>query len=228
MATLTFQASYYAEDFTGTPATTLDVGSVVVNAGDAVMVGVKFEGGGSTTVAFAESGGGDPFTEEAVITQSSGEPNLGVGYLLSVTTGGTKTYRVTLGASRTYIRMWIVVWRPGSGETVAKEAYSGVEGVATTLTSGNITPTDGALGVCAFMAEYTASTPTSFLINDSATGVTSVNAPPDADNYIWYSSPTTGFAANDASMTGYPAASRWCCAVLVFKATDVLMPQILL
>lgn len=218
MASLTHVADYYNEDFTGTPATTLDVGSVVVNAGDTVIVGVKFEGGGSTTCAIAESGGGDPFTEEAVITQSSGEPNLCVGLLLSVTTGGTKTYRATLGASRTYIRMWVVVWRKGAGETVAKEAYSGTEGTATTLTSNNITTTDGAVAVTAFMAEYTTSTPTSFLINDSATGVTSVNAPTDADNYIWYSTPTTGFT-NDASLTGYPAGNRWCCAVMAIKST---------
>lgn len=170
----TFIAS--AQGASESSGTTLDCntggssGALNVAAGDSLVVWVKHEGA-STTIAVADTGGGNSFTFDAADKQnhSNGDLSATFGYLLSASADASFVGRLTLGAARAFRTIQVWQFRPDAGETVTKDQSNDAQGSSGSISSGNITTTGTDVIVVGGYGEYTAN-------NSSAHQIGGVNA----------------------------------------------------
>ena len=199
--------------------TTLDTSaSLNVQAGDLLVAWVKFEGGTSTTIAVAKNSGSpsNAFTFDAgdAILHGNNDLYTSFGYLLSAAVDATATFRVTLGAARSFRRLMVAQFRPTSGYTVTKDGSNRASGSSGALASGNITTTGSDAVAVGAYGEYSANGTSSEQIG--GVGATEPTGSPIAGGVtsLWYRLLTgtmTGGAS--ATITSQP----WTCAVIAFK-----------
>jgi hypothetical protein len=118
-----------------------------VAAGDVVVVIAKWEGGAGSSISCSD--GTSSLTASSVSSttgqaNTSGDPYLAIFYLLSSVATGTVTYDVSIGASRTFRDMAVIVVTPpaGSGSIALDGTNTGNTAASgTSLTSNNHTTT---------------------------------------------------------------------------------------
>lgn len=193
--------------------TSLAVNVTGVNAGDLVVVLVKWE---STDTTVSVSDGTSSLVASAAgNVGSSGAYYTSVFYLLSSVASGTVTYTVTWGAARTFRDLIVVVHTPSAAASLDGTATGTYSASGTTLNSGNITTTgtDGmAFGT---YGDFSGNHPTSAAINgvgatreiDGGAGVASA---------IWMRAYTAGFTGA-ATGTITSAGPDWVCEIIAFK-----------
>ena len=142
---MTFVASAGASA-AGSGATLDATAALNVAAGDILVAFCGFSGTDTTVKIEATSGNANTLTDTT--HGNATDQNASMGYKLVADANGTATFRLTLGANRSwrYLRVW--QFRPDSGETVTLAAGP-AWGVATStaIQSGNVSATgDDLLG----------------------------------------------------------------------------------
>lgn len=202
----------------GTPVGSVDASSLNVQAGDLLVAWAKHEGA-ATTLAVADTGGGNGFTFDAGDYQShaNGDLHGSWGYVLSATADASFTARLTLGASRPFVSLIVYQFRPESGESFSKEASNKGTGTSTTPASGAISPSFSDGVVLGGYGEYVANNSSSHQINGVAADAV-IQTSSSAGNFTaaWYRILSSGFAGGTASCTNTSAA--WICNVIAFES----------
>jgi hypothetical protein len=118
---ITFVASAKGNDTSS--GTTLDTStSLNVAAGDILVAICGWAGASVSSIAVAEAT--DSSNAHTALTQgqqANSGMNMNLNYVLAATSNSSSTFRVTLGASRTYRHITVLQFRPDSGETVYLE-----------------------------------------------------------------------------------------------------------
>ena len=198
--------------------TTLDTSSSLnVAAGDLLVIWAKHEDA-TTTFAAAKSTGTptNTFTFDAgdKVDHTNTFLHASFGYLLSAAADATMTVRLTLGASRQYVRIVVMQFRPDAGDTVSKNTSAVGQGTGTSAASAGFSPSGDDLVVCGGFGEFDAITLSSHQINAvAATAVSSGSV-----TAAWYRILTAGFTNGTASVTA-SASADWITNGIAFAAT---------
>lgn len=192
--------------------------SLNVQAGDVLVAWIKHEGA-PTTIAVADTGGGNSFTFDAgdKVNHSNGDLSGTFGYLLSASADASFTGRLTLGATRAFRTIQIWQFRPDAGETVTKDQSNDAQGSSGTINSGNITTTGSDVIVLGGYGEYVANNSSSHQIGGvNATGVLQASAISVNFSASWYrilSSTMTNGAATCSN-----SSADWVGAIIAIKS----------
>lgn len=201
----------YVQAANATTTTSSTSSSVTLNgitAGNLLVLWVKFEGGGATTVTVSD--GTSSFTAAPTqINHSNGQLNGQFFYLLSAN-AGNKTITATYGAARSYKRM--IVSEYSYSNTAAFTDDAGNYGNSASPSSGNMTSYNGAnLGVGGF-GEYAGTTTSSETIAGNAASNPAAMTATYASSWYYIDSTTyTGPAAGSIS------SSEWVCGGICFE-----------
>ena len=201
-------------------ATTVDCsdGAMNVAAGDVLVVWVKHEGA-PTTIAVADTGGGNSFTFDAgdKVDHSNNDLSGQFGYVLSAAADATFVGRVTLGAARTFITIQVWQFRPDAGETVSKDGSNTGQGNGTSMASGAINTAGDDVIMLGGYSEYVANNSSAHQLNGvNATGVLQASAMGSNFTASWYrilAATTTG-----ATATCSNSSSDWICNIIAIKS----------
>lgn len=192
---------------TGSNITTLAVSLTGVAAGNFIGVFVKFEGASTTCTV---SDGTDTLTARAQYNHSAGGDN-GQFFYLASSSSGNKTYTMTLGAGRPYVRIYVFEYSY-TGTVSFDTEINAEAGSSSAVSSGNITTT-GTDELClALYAENSAVTISSQQINGSA-------ADQIQSGGTYGSAWTKVFTATftGAATATLSAAGKWICMLVAFK-----------
>ncbi len=202
--------------------TTLDTSaSLNVASGDTLVAFVKWEGA-DTTVALAKSTGSpaNNFTISAAskVNHGSGDLNSCMSYVLTASADATMTIRLTLGASRPYVRFGVLQFRPDGGDTIAFDvgAAGSGNGTAVATSTFNTSGTDEI--VVAGYGEYGTVTTSSELINAVA-ATEPTGSPINTYTSIWYRILSATFTGGTASATAIGSTTDFVCSAIGIKAT---------
>lgn len=204
-----------AADSAGTTVSTSS--TLNVATGDLLIAVVTFEDDDSTTTVSITDGGSNSLTFDSGDDLRDGTFAINVHplYRLSGVANATATFTATLSASRSWKRIVVMQYRPGSGETVTKDVSGTREnsGTGTSLASGSFstTGTDGV--VCGLSGIYTTPTFSSAAIG----GVSADQTKQQGGAYAWCRIVTAGLTTQTATVTS-SSSSIWAATVLAFKS----------
>jgi hypothetical protein len=196
--------------------TTLDcVGTLNVAAGDLLVAWTKWEEGASTVAV--SDGGSNAFTMESVVN-SGGGPYGAFGYKIAASANASAMFRMTLGTSREYRTLLVMLFRPDSGETVTRDAANTGTGNSTSGLSGNITTTGDDEVVCGGYSEYSTTNTSAEQIGDvNATAVLRTNTLYGGNfSSMWYRILSATASDIHAQCTG--GNDKWVCNIIAFKS----------
>lgn len=193
--------------------TTLDSIEINVAAGDLLVVLCRWDGATTTAAVAATTGEANAMTMEAVEVVDSKHCSV-VGYKIGAAANATATFRLTLGAARTYRYINVMQFRPDSGETVTKVAGPGYNsGTGTAIASDSLSPAGSDLLICGFAGVYDNNAASCQIGADEADDIEVTNA----YGSVWYKIYTesqTDITAN-ATLSGSQA---WIAAMLAFNS----------
>jgi len=206
--------AYVASAFADTAAdgTTLDcTSSLNIEDGD-IIVGFASFGGSDTTISIeATSGAVNAFTISSHVTTAAVFG--AIGRKIEAVANATSTFRLTLGASRTYRSIFVMQYRPDAGETVTLEAGPAPgTGTGTLATSGAISPSGDDLMVVAGFRQYDQISSTYTIAGGAATGSVSDGI----FGALWYKA----FTSSQVGITATAALDnqQWIIDILAFKS----------
>lgn len=202
----------YVQDGTNTEdASSSSIAATIngVTAGNLIVAYVKFEG---TPTTISLSDGTNSFTPGTMNDGSNGDVSGQFLYLLS-SSGGNKTYTVTLGAARTFRRL--IVKEFAYSGTISLDVQSVASGVATAApNSGNVTTTGIDEICCGSYGDYSATASTAELIDlSTADHITRVDATHTSFWHAFRKAPFTGAASCTIAI------NDWLCHIITFKIT---------
>lgn len=201
--------------------TTLDCSATLnVAAGDLLIAHCEHDGT-TTTFAVAKDSGSpaNAFTFDAVnqIEASFNDLEIAQGYVLSAAADATATFRLTVGAARTFRRVLVLQFRPSAGDTVTKDGDGNkAQGNSTAPNSGNFSTTGTDEVVVGGYGDYSAQNTSSEQINSVA--AIEPTGSPQSFTSVWYRILTATFTGGAASAT-LGGAGDWLCGGIAFKAT---------
>lgn len=191
----------------GTSITTLTVALTAVGAGNFIGFFAKFEGAATTCTI---SDGTDTLTARAQYNHSAGGDN-GQFFHLNASSAGDKTYTMTLGAARPYVRIYVFEYSY-TGTVSFDTEINAEAGSSSAVNSGNITTT-GTDELClALYGENSA-------VTISAQQINGVAADQIQSGGTYGSAWTNVFAATftGAATATLSAAGKWICMLVAFK-----------
>ncbi len=193
----------------GTPAASLGVALTGVGAGNLIALWCKHEGAATT---YSVSDGTTTLTNGTIVNHSNNDLHGLWAYLL-VGNSGNKTYTVTFGASRPYVR--VHVWEFSYTGTLSLDTQNTGSGNGAAPASGAITTAGTDEVVFGSYGEYNAGVVTSPLINGAAATGSRINSPLGSLAASWYRLPGATFAGGTASCS-ITIGDDWLCNVIAF------------
>lgn len=212
--------TFHALDAANSDASTTSVATVVgTTIGDLVVVGIKWEGGDTTTTVCddgATCGAGHSYTASVAghISNGGSDPFITFYYLLSSAITGTTTVTANFTAARTFKDIVTISYTP-SGIVSLDGTSVGATGSSNTCNSGNITTTstDGAgFGLYGTLVTGSSLEKINAAAFEHQVAAANLTA-------LWsrvYSAGFTGAATNTLS------SNIWVCSVIAFKTTGSL------
>ncbi len=205
----------------GTSATTIDTATALnVAAGDLLATWVKHEGA-PTTIAVADTGGGNSHTFDAgdKVNHSNTDLSATFGYVLSATADASFTGRATFGAAKPFRSIIVAQFRPDAGETVSKDTSATGQGNGTAVQSGTYTTSGTDEVTMGGYGEYVAATSSNHQINGvAADGVRKTDVT-HGNNFTaaWYRILNATFAAGRSTCTA-GSSGDWIGCGIAFKS----------
>jgi hypothetical protein len=196
----------------GDPSNLASVGVALtgVGAGNLIVFWCKHEG---ATTTYTVSDGTTTLTNGTIVNHGNGDLH-GVWAYLLVANSGSKTYTVTFGASRPYVRLH--VWEFSYTGTASLDTQNTGSGSSSAPASGAITTAATDEVVLGGYGEYSAGTPSSPLVNSVAATGSQLDAPTGALTSSWYRLLAATFAGGTASLT-LSGSGDWICNVIALQ-----------
>lgn len=224
---MAFQYIASANGQSASSVSTLDTSSSLnVAEGDLLVACVKYLMGTQTTEAVADTDGTtNTFTFDSADRNTTTNTCAAIGYKLAATADSSATFRVTLGAARSYVSIIVLQFRPTSGYYAWKDQRNSSTGSSNSASSGNITTTSaGEVVIGHAVQAYDINTCTNEQINsvtaDGYVRTTGSNGVASA----FYRIVTATFTGQATSTLPDPA-SPWVCQIVSFYETRMRVIQ---